>query len=131
MTGRVNHKRTPDIVGDPLLGCWDCALHHNTRTEPPVMSDQQGDASGQRLIRNPLLGTYVVQTPGRMTRREGTTDCPFCAAIARGEWPDGAATWARPNDFPPLRPPLGECYVLLYAREHNLSFVDLTSDRVA
>jgi UDPglucose--hexose-1-phosphate uridylyltransferase len=94
------------------------------------MSDQQGDASGQRLIRNPLLGTSVVQTPGRMNRREGTTDCPFCAAIARGEWPDGAATWARPNDFPPLRPPLGECYVLLYAREHNLSFVDLSPERV-
>ncbi len=95
------------------------------------MSDAHAEVPGQRLILNPLLGTNVVQTPGRMNRREGATDCPFCAAIARGEWPEGAATWARPNDFPPLRPPLGECYVLLYAREHDVSFVDLSPTRVA
>jgi UDPglucose--hexose-1-phosphate uridylyltransferase len=94
------------------------------------MSDMPQDETGQRLIRNPLLGTDVVQTPGRMNRREGATECPFCAAIARGEWPEGATTWARPNDFPPLRPPLGECFVLLYAREHNVSFVDLTAVQV-
>jgi UDPglucose--hexose-1-phosphate uridylyltransferase len=95
------------------------------------MSDATEATGGQRLVRNLLLGADVVQTPGRMNRREGATECPFCAAIARGEWPEGAATWARPNDFPPLRPPIGECYVLLYAREHDLSFVDLTPARVA
>ena len=95
------------------------------------MSDTNQDTPGQRLIRNPLLGSYVVQTPGRMNRREGATECPFCADIADGRWPEGAETWARPNDFPPLRPPLGECYVLLYAREHDLSFVDLSVTRVA
>ncbi|MBA3823105.1 MAG: galactose-1-phosphate uridylyltransferase [Ktedonobacterales bacterium] len=95
------------------------------------MSETAEQVPGQRLIRNPLLGTVVVQTPGRMNRREGATECPFCAAVARGEWPAGAATWARPNDFPPLRPPVGECYVLLYAREHHLSFVDLGTTQVA
>ncbi len=85
----------------------------------------------QRLIVNPLLGDRVVQTPGRMNRREGATVCPFCADIAAGRWPDDQPTWARPNDFPPLRPPLGECYVLLYAREHDLTFVQLGQERVA
>src|SRR6185312_2789718 len=85
----------------------------------------------QRLIVNPLLGEHVVQTPGRMNRREGVAACPFCAAIQGGAWPEGQATWARPNDFPPLRPPLGECYVLLYAREHDLTFVQLGVERVA
>ena len=85
----------------------------------------------QRLILNPLLGEQVVQNPGRMNRREGAADCPFCADIAAVRWPVGQETWARPNDFPPMRPPLGECFVLLYARQHDLHFVDLGLDRVA
>lgn len=89
------------------------------------------DPAAQRLITNPFLGDRVVQTPGRMNRREGATDCPFCVAISRGEWPEGRTTWARPNDFPPLRPPLGECFVLLYAREHNLTFAQLGAEGVA
>jgi UDPglucose--hexose-1-phosphate uridylyltransferase len=61
-----------------------------------------------------------------MHRREGTTQCPFCQDLQQGRWPIGAQTWARRNDFPALEPPLGECLVLLYAREHNLSFADLS-----
>ena len=87
-------------------------------------------SSGQRLVLNPFLGDQLVQTPGRMNRREGATDCPFCADIAAGRWPAGQATWARPNDFPPLQPPLGECYVLLYAREHDLTFAAMPVERV-
>ncbi len=88
-------------------------------------------APGQRLVTNPLLGERVVQTPGRMNRHEGAAACPFCADIDAGRWPDGQQTWARPNDFPALRPPLGECYVLLYAREHDLPFAQLGTERVA
>jgi UDPglucose--hexose-1-phosphate uridylyltransferase len=87
------------------------------------MSEEQ--PSG-RLVENPLLGDVVVQSPGRMNRREGTLQCPFCEDLKTGRWPEGAETWARPNDFPALQAPLGECLVLLYAREHNLSFADLT-----
>lgn len=87
--------------------------------------------AGQRLVLNPFLGEHLVQTPGRMNRREGASDCPFCADIASGAWPAGRQTWVRPNDFPPLSPPLGECYVLLYAREHDLSFAAMSVEQVA
>jgi UDPglucose--hexose-1-phosphate uridylyltransferase len=85
----------------------------------------------QRLVTNPLLGDVVVQTPSRMNRREGVLDCPFCADIASGRWPAGAETWARPNDFPALSPPLGECLVLLYARQHDITFAGLSTEQVA
>jgi UDPglucose--hexose-1-phosphate uridylyltransferase len=71
----------------------------------------------------------VIQSPGRMNRREGTSQCPFCQDLQQGRWPEGVQTWARRNDFPPLEPPLGECLVLLYAREHDLSFADLSLDQ--
>jgi len=87
------------------------------------MSEEQ---PGERLVENPLLGDLLVQSPGRMNRREGTLQCPFCEDLNTGRWPEGVETWVRPNDFPALRPPLGECLVLLYAREHNLAFADLT-----
>jgi UDPglucose--hexose-1-phosphate uridylyltransferase len=109
-------------------------LYHIGSQAGKFMSDPTPDPNaipGQRLILNPLLGETVVQTPGRMNRREGATACPFCADIAAGLWPAGQATWVRPNDFPPLRPPVGECFVLLYAREHDLSFVDLGPEQLA
>src|SRR5215469_7403872 len=87
-------------------------------------------ASG-RLVVNPLLGEEVVQSPGRMNWREGTAECPFCEDLRLGLWPEGARTWARRNDFPPLQPPLGECLILLYAREHNLSFADLPLEQAS
>ncbi len=77
-----------------------------------------------------MLGEPVVQTPGRMSRGEHAAECPFCEAVAAGQWPEGETTWMRPNDFPPLRPPIGECYVLLYARAHDQSFAQLGQDQV-
>jgi UDPglucose--hexose-1-phosphate uridylyltransferase len=82
-----------------------------------------------RLVVNPLLGEVVVQSPGRMHRREGSTQCPFCEDLRQGRWPEGAHTWARRNDFPVLEPPLGESLVLLYAREHDRSFADLSLEQ--
>lgn len=87
------------------------------------------DQTGGRLVENPLLGEVVVQAPGRMNRREGALECPFCEDLKTARWPVGVETWVRPNDFPALQPPLGECLVLLYAREHNLSFAELTLEQ--
>ena len=92
---------------------------------------QPVDDQNQHVVLNPLLGDRVVQTPGRMNRREGVTECPFCADITSGRWPAGQETWIRPNDFPSLRPPLGECYVLLYARNHDVRFGQMSVASVA
>src|SRR5271165_3495425 len=96
-----------------------------------MQESSQIDPVQQRLLWNPLLGEHVVQSPGRMNRREGAADCPFCADIVAQRWPVGAETWIRPNDFPALQPPLGECYILLYARQHELLFADMDLDRIA
>jgi UDPglucose--hexose-1-phosphate uridylyltransferase len=79
-----------------------------------------------RLVWNPFLGVYLAQAPGRMQRRELTTSCPFCPDRSSGLAPVGAQTWIRPNDFPPLRPPAGECYILIYSPGHNRTFADLS-----
>ncbi len=92
--------------------------------------DIHPQSTNQQLVENPFLGEPVVRTPSRMNRREGVTDCPFCADIAAGAWPSDRETWVRPNDFPPLQPPLGECFVLLYARAHNLPFAAMSLDQV-
>jgi UDPglucose--hexose-1-phosphate uridylyltransferase len=81
-----------------------------------------------RLVWHPLLGEYLVQSPGRMQRREGMADCPFCADLTSGRVPPGTRAWIRPNDFPALRPPVGECYVLIYSAEHDRTFADLRAD---
>jgi len=38
--------------------------------------------------------------------------------------------WLHPNDFPPLQPPVGEAFVVIYNRDHHRSFVQLTVDEV-
>ncbi len=96
-----------------------------------MQESSQPEHTSQRLLWNPILGERVVQSPGRMNRREGVADCPFCEDIATQRWPVGQDTWIRPNDFPALQPPLGECYILLYARQHDLLFADMELDRVA
>jgi UDPglucose--hexose-1-phosphate uridylyltransferase len=83
-----------------------------------------------RLVWHPLLREYVVQSPGRMQRREQTTDCPFCADLTSGRVPPGTQAWIRPNDFPALLPPIGECFVLIYSAEHNRTFADLRPEEV-
>jgi UDPglucose--hexose-1-phosphate uridylyltransferase len=83
-----------------------------------------------RLVWNPLLGEFLAQSPGRMSRREGTTDCPFCADLHNGRVPPETQAWIRANDFPALTPPIGECYLLIYSRDHDRTFADLRPDEV-
>jgi UDPglucose--hexose-1-phosphate uridylyltransferase len=81
-----------------------------------------------RLIWDPHTGVWLAQTPSRMSRRELTSECPFCADITSGRVPPGVNAWIRPNDFPPLTPPDGECFILIYSRDHDRTFADLTDD---
>lgn len=83
-----------------------------------------------RLIWNPLRGEWQIQAPGRMNRREGTTACPFCEDVRTGKVPPEAVAWARPNDFPPLIPPAGECYIIIYSREHDQTFLELPPTQI-
>lgn len=82
------------------------------------------------LIWNPILRQYLVNAPHRMSRREGTQQCPFCADITEGRVGPDTQVWLHPNDFPPLLPPIGEAYVVIYNREHNRTFTQLTVDEV-
>jgi UDPglucose--hexose-1-phosphate uridylyltransferase len=82
------------------------------------------------LIWNPILRQYLVNAPHRMSRREGTNSCPFCADITEGHVGPDTQVWLHPNDFPPLVPPVGEAYVVIYHRDHNRTFTNLTVDEV-
>jgi UDPglucose--hexose-1-phosphate uridylyltransferase len=82
------------------------------------------------LIWNPLLRQYLVNAPHRMNRREGTTTCPFCEDITSGKVAPGTQAWLHPNDFPPLKPPVGEAYVVIYSPEHEKKFTQLTVDEI-
>jgi UDPglucose--hexose-1-phosphate uridylyltransferase len=82
------------------------------------------------LIWNPILRQYLVNAPHRMSRREGTTSCPFCADITGGRVDPQAQVWLHPNDFPPVQPPTGEAYVVIYSRDHDRSFTQLSVDEV-
>src|SRR2546421_3775965 len=82
------------------------------------------------LIWNPILRQYLVNAPHRMNRREGTTACPFCADITEGKVGPETQVWLHPNDFPPLQPPVGEAYVVIYHRDHHRTFTQLTVDEV-
>ncbi len=72
----------------------------------------------------------MIHAPGRMNRREGASECAFCADVRLGRVSLEASAWARPNDFPPLVPPLGEAYIIIYSREHEQSFVALSEKQV-
>jgi len=65
-----------------------------------------------------------------MNRREGSTACPFCEDITKGRVSPDAQVWLHPNDFPPLQPPVGEAYVVIYSRDHHRTFTQLTVDEV-
>ena len=82
------------------------------------------------LIWNPILRQYLVNAPHRMNRREGTTACPFCADITEGKVGPDTQVRLHPNDFPPLQPPVGEAYVVIYNRDHHRTFTQLTVDEV-
>lgn len=79
-----------------------------------------------RLVWNPFLGEFTGQAPGRMQRREQTAECPFCADLITGRVPPDAQAWIRPNDFPALQPPAGECRILIYSADHDRSFAGLS-----
>ncbi len=82
------------------------------------------------LVWNPILRQYLVNAPHRMNRREGVTACPFCADITEGRVSPETQVWLHPNDFPPLQPPVGEAYVVIYSRDHHRTFIQLTVDEV-
>lgn len=82
------------------------------------------------LIWNPILRQYLVNAPHRMNRREGTMSCPFCADMTNGKVGPETQVWLHPNDFPPMRPPVGEAYVVIYNRDHHRTFTQLSVDEV-
>jgi UDPglucose--hexose-1-phosphate uridylyltransferase len=84
----------------------------------------------EHMIWNPILRQYLINAPNRMNRREGSSACPFCEDITKGKVGPDTQVWLHPNDFPPLLPPVGEAYVVIYNRDHNRTFVQLTADEV-
>ena len=82
------------------------------------------------LVWNPILRQYLVNAPHRMSRREGTNECPFCADITEGRVGPDTQVWLHPNDFPPLLPPVGEAYVVIYSRDHYRTFTQLSVNEV-
>jgi UDPglucose--hexose-1-phosphate uridylyltransferase len=82
------------------------------------------------LIWNPILRQHLVNAPHRMNRREGTTACPFCADMTNGRVDSQTQVWLHPNDFPPMQPPTGEAYVVIYSRDHDRTFTQLSVDEV-
>lgn len=92
-------------------------------TDPGASALDAGSTT--RLVWNPFLGLYLAQSPARMSRRELTGECPFCADLTSGRVPAGTQAWIRPNDFPPLRPPQGEAYILIYSADHPQTFAGL------
>ncbi len=86
--------------------------------------------SNTPLIWNPILRQFLVNAPHRMNRREGTDTCPFCADITEGKVGTNTQVWLHPNDFPPLQPPVGEAYVVIYNRDHHRTFTQLSVDEI-
>src|SRR5713226_3766647 len=82
------------------------------------------------LVWNPILRQYLVNAPHRMNRREGTNACPFCEDMTQGRVGPDTQVWLHPNDFPPLQPPVGEAYVVIYNRDHHRSFAQLKENEV-
>ena len=92
------------------------------RPAPPEPAAGHGQ---NRLVWNPFWGEYLGNAPARMQRREGAAECPFCADLTSGRVPPGTQAWIRPNDFPAIRPPDGEAFVLIYSADHHRTFAEL------
>lgn len=88
--------------------------------------DRAASVRAERLVWNGLWSEFTAQAPGRMQRREGAADCPFCADLTSGRVGPDTQAWIRPNDFPGLTPPTGECFILIYSRTHDRRFCDLS-----
>ncbi len=82
------------------------------------------------LVWNPILRQSLVNAANRANRREGTTECPFCADITSGRVGPETNVWLHPNDFPPFKPPVGEAFVVIYSRDHDKKFIQLSVDEV-
>lgn len=82
------------------------------------------------FVWNPILRQHLVNAPRRMNRREGTTECPFCADITSGKVAPDTHVWLHPNDFPPVLPPTGEAYVVIYSQDHHRNFTQLSVDEL-
>ncbi len=82
------------------------------------------------FVWNPILRSYLLNAPHRMNRREGTITCPFCADITSGKVAPHSRVWLHANDFPPMHPPAGEAYVVIYSQDHQRSFPQLNVDEV-
>jgi len=88
------------------------------------------DAQVTTWVWNPILRQYLVNAPHRMSRREGSSLCPFCADISEGRVTADMQAWLHPNDFPPLLAPMGEAYIVVYSRDHERIFSQLTVGEV-
>lgn len=82
------------------------------------------------LVWNPILRQHSINAPRRMHRREGVATCPFCEDIASGKVAPDTRVWLHPNDFPPVVPPTGEAYVVIYSQDHHRTFTQLSVDEV-
>ena len=82
------------------------------------------------LIWNPILHQYLVSSPNRMHRQEGSSKCPFCEDISKGKVDPNTQVWLHPNDFPPFQPPVGEAYVVIYNQDHYRTFTQLFVEEV-
>lgn len=106
------------------------AVPHNARLgegaaanpDTPAKPDKPSET---RLVWSPFLSEYTGFAPARMQRRELTEECPFCADLTSGRILPGTQAWIRPNDFPALKPPTGECYIIIYSADHNRTFAEL------
>ena len=91
---------------------------------------KRGMEENTSLIWNPILRQYLITAPNRMHRQEGSRECPFCEDISKGRGAPDAQVWLHPNDFPPFQPPVGEAYVVIYNRDHDRTFTQLTVQEV-
>ena len=57
------------------------------------------------FVWNPIARQYLINASHRMNRREGASECPFCADISSGKVAPDTQVWLHPNDFPPVLPP--------------------------
>jgi UDPglucose--hexose-1-phosphate uridylyltransferase len=96
----------------------------------PGEAGEAASGGETRLIWNPFLGEWTGISPARMQRRELADECPFCADLRTGRVPPDTRAWIRPNDFPALQPPAGECYILIYSPDHDRNFAELSVPEV-
>lgn len=85
----------------------------------------------EHTIWNPILRQSLINAPNRMNRQEGSSNCPFCDDIRNGKVGLETQVWLHPNDFPPFQPPVGEAYVVIYNRDHNRIFSQLTVQEIS